>query len=378
MTRTRMTVGWCLTFAVITGGVALANDPGRVLSHGDKDDGWEAVADGRVCVECPVVTLQQGERSLFHFEDPGFMGLTALIRDRHSWERFWSHHTHADSPPPPVNFREWRVIVAIQGVQTTSCGPMIEIARVERCGPSVMVGIVDDERPGACDALSNPFHIVRVPLRCLGRFTSVGFLSHAPGLMPGAVTGRVLGELEDGEVIPLAEAMVRLSRPNDPDFVVETLTNNDGFYHIPDLRPGPYAASAFAPGFMPVHRQPLHVPPGETVEMSFLLHPGPVEGCAIVGQVRGGPSLDESQPLPCAHVMLFAAPPDPPDDSQPPILIRETATNCDGIYEFHELPPGAYHVVAEAPGFIPEGADVFLPPDNPVTIEQNFLLQPQW
>ena len=370
MTRSR-TIGWCSMFVLMLGGVAFADERDPDRSRDSKGDDWRTLSEGRECIECPVRTIQRGERSNYHFDDPGFLGLNAVIRDPWSWERFWQQHSNGNVAPPPVDFRRWHVLVAVQGVQTSSCGPSIAITGVQRCGPAVLVRIIDDETPGACDALSNPFHIVRVPLRCLGATTSIGFLSHAPGPIPGAVAGRVMGETEDGTLIPLARAVVRLTPPDDPGVVAEAFTNDDGFYHIHAVPPGDYAASAFARGFHPVLGEPIHVPPGETVERDFVLHPAQDERGAIVGQVRGGLSWDESERLPCARVLLFIRPPDP--DHPGPVRVERT--DCDGVYRFLDLAPGDYHLVAEAEGFLSQSADVFLPPDEHV-LEQHFLLHP--
>ncbi len=60
----------------------------------------------------------------------------------------------------------------------------------------------------------------------------------------------------------------------------------------------------------------------------------------------------------------------------PPIPIRETETDCDGLYQFFHVPPGDYEVLAAKRGFIPERAGLTLPPDVEM-IEQDFLLQPE-
>jgi hypothetical protein len=364
---------WCVTFVLALGCASLADDPDPVLS-GELEtarDGERPVQGDRKCFDCPIMTIQKGEFSNYQFGDPGFLGLHAVIKDPMSWERFWREHSADNAGPPPVDFRYWRVLVAVQGMQSSACGPSITIHAVHRHGPTALVRIVDDETPGPCDAISNPFHIVRVSTRCLGTATSVGFISYGPGPLPGVVVGHVMGITEDGTILPVGGALVRLARPEDPDLVLERYTNDDGFYHFEELPPGPYHASAFAPGFAPVLGEPLEVPPGETVERDFVLEPaGPGQGM-IIGQVRGGISWEESGPLPCAHVFLFAGP-----DPGQPAPVREALTDCEGVYRLFDVEPGQYHMLAEAAGFLPEEVDVVVPPGNE-PVEQHFLLHPE-
>ena len=69
---------------------------------------------------------------------------------------------------------------------------------------------------------------------------------------------------------------------------------------------------------------------------------------------------------------LFVGGPPDPDHPGP---VREERTDCEGVYRFLDLEPGEYHLVAEAEGFLPQSADVFLPPDEQM-VEQHFLLHP--
>ncbi len=372
MFRTK-SVAWCWLILMAAGGAVYADEgpepPQRASDKADADRGGHHPPR---CVDCPIITIEQGEQSGFAADTPGFLGMTGVIKDPHSWAEFWHRHSRDDTEPPRVDFRHWRVLVAVQGMQTSGCGPEITIAHVHRCPTHSIVRVIDDERPGTCDVVTNPFHIAKVPLECLGRFTSIGFKSYAPGAVPGAMAGQVVGVNDAGETIPLAEATVRLARPGDDAMVAEVRTNRDGYYQFHDLAPGPYAAGAFAMGYEPVVGVVVQIQAGQTLEQDFVLHPGSPQGGVIMGEVRGGLSWDDAEPLRRAHVVLFRA--GGPD--APPIPIRETETDCDGLYRFFEVPPGEYEMVAAKLGFIPERLNVVLPPDVEL-VEQHFLLQPE-
>ncbi|MGB2985316.1 MAG: carboxypeptidase-like regulatory domain-containing protein [Phycisphaerae bacterium] len=368
MNLTRATK-WCWMVVTVTTGLVWAGEPAGHPSRLTADKLPETVDSIQCeCCNCLVETIDEGEVSYYRYGDPGFLGLTAVIHNPRSWAGFWQQHTAGNIPPPPlprVDFRRWTVLVAIQGTQSSSCGPFIKIAGVHHCGADAVVRIIDDETPGPCDALSNPFHIVKVPIRCVGPFASVFFASHVPGAVPGAMAGYVLNAAGTGVIEPIAGALVQLIRPdpdgadpNSDEVVAQTRTNNAGFYRLGDIPAGLYLARVSAEGFEPIAER-VEIFPGRITERNFSLRPIVEPSGGIVGEVRGGSSWDESVPLPGVHILLFDGPA-PDDVSTPPIA--ETETDCEGHFRFFDLDPGEYHLIALAPGFIPETADAVIEP----------------
>ena len=358
---------WSLAFSFTGVGLILADEAKR-------DPGNEAERK-RICHDCAMETIDQGEISGFRFDEPGYLGSNGVIRNPLAWARFWRRHTaHYDPPPPPppVDFRHMAILVAVQGRQSSGGGPSITIARVHRCDSVTTVRIVDDETPGPLDVITNPYHIVAVPTRCLGRLATVEFAASMPGHVPGALVGRVVAESGEGVARPIAGALIRLLRPDpngsDPIVVAQTHSHKGGGYRFGEVPPGPYVAVAAARGFQP-QEETVDIVSGETSVQDFLLHPIQERYGGIAGQVRGGVTWEASDPIFGALVRLYVI----EDDASDPLPIDERITGREGRYRFLALRPGAYYMLAEAGGFLAEDANVLVPPEE--VVEQHFLLQ---
>lgn len=177
----------------------------------------------------------------------------------------------------------------------------------------------------------------------------------------GAVEGQVLGVTPSGEEVPLPGAQVTLFVGELP--VRETSAREDGSYALGRLLPGEYRLGARAHGFMPAETM-IAIEVDEVTAHTFLLEPAPPPAPgAIVGQVLGiGPDGEIVPPY--AVVVLFAGP-------RP---VAAAVANEEGFYEFDELRPERYHLVAFARGFIPDGAMVEVAPGE--VTQQDFLLDP--
>ena len=112
-------------------------------------------------------TVAQGEISYYRYGDGNFTGADFCIKDKKTWEWFWSLHTAGLTPvppPPAINFGKEMVIVTILGYQTSGGGPNIEVADITfshkpKC---LHVLIEDNDTPGPLDIITNPFHIVKL------------------------------------------------------------------------------------------------------------------------------------------------------------------------------------------------------------------------
>lgn len=326
------------------------------------------------CCDCQIETIVKGEQSGLRWGEAGFLGSTGVIRSSESWWRFWVDHTgpFPDLPPPDVDFSRWNVLVVVQGVQSTSCGPSIRIAGAHRCGPDVLIRVVDDETPGPCDSLSNPFHLVRIPIRCLGPSSSIAFATYRPDTLPGAVGGRVLEATDSDVATPIGGAPVRLMLTDDRTHVIaETHTNREGFYRLHDVPAGTYVAVASAEGYAPTQEY-VRVFPGEKTERNFILHPLEARKGDVAGHVLGGRGWDSAGPILGARVMLKEA---PTTDSDVVSDGRVTETDCDGAFRFFNVPHGEYILIAEAKDFFPERVRILVVPAE--VVEHRFLLRPR-
>ena len=69
----------------------------------------------------------------------------------------------AGLPVPDVRFPQENVAVVILGTQLTTGGPATEIVTVERINKETRIHVWENHRDGPALALSNPFHIVKIP-----------------------------------------------------------------------------------------------------------------------------------------------------------------------------------------------------------------------
>jgi hypothetical protein len=208
---------------------------------------------------CEPITIAIGDMSGYGWDIPGFMGEDLLIRDGQTWAQFWAQHTSNIIPPPPlppVDFSRYVVIAAIQGHQSTGGMAAIYITGIrhwpsptppDRAAATVM--IVDDERPGMLDVITNPFHIVMVARACLPPNGSVTFRHQAPAAGTGIVRGHVFGrESNSTDWQPLFGATVRLGQAAGTPGSV-TRTGLDGSYFFVNVAPETYVLSASFPGY---------------------------------------------------------------------------------------------------------------------------------
>ncbi|MGD8454653.1 MAG: carboxypeptidase-like regulatory domain-containing protein [Phycisphaerae bacterium] len=307
----------------------------------------------------PIVTIAKGEHSHWGAEQPDFAGVDLLIRDPNGWVSFWRMHTGEPVPPPPVDFARQVVVAVVQGWQPTGCGPNIAIVDVQPAEAFVEITIVDDERPGDCDVVTNPFHVVAVSRELLRPRAAIAFKHMRPMPETGVVSGRVFAAPPEHEPMPLHGAhLVLRSVDGEPR---EAMSGQDGSYFFVNVPPGEYLVIAEHPDFEPVEA-PAIVPPNARIVRDFFLLPQPPAG-AFMGHVLG--VLGEGQIVPVAQALVRLLGPDGE--------IAHARTNRLGCFAMPHIPPGAYHAIAEAAGWLPDEADVEIQPGTPT--EHVFHLQ---
>lgn len=124
----------------------------------------------------PVETIVQGQVSYVQYGEPGFTGLDVVIQNQESWQEFWTRHTSGLFPQPAlpdIDFESQMVIVAIMGYQSSG-GPSTSITGVflDSTDGTLHVGVADNREPGFLTVITNPYHIVVVPVVS---FVSVSF-----------------------------------------------------------------------------------------------------------------------------------------------------------------------------------------------------------
>jgi len=172
----------------------------------------------------------------------------------------------------------------------------------------------------------------------------------------GGLFGRVQGLTESGPV-PLAGALVIVRR--DDHVLREVRTNDDGWYEIGEIPSGEYVVLARARGFQAQDAR-VTVEAGSKARHDFLLTPAPPAG-AVVGRVFG---LTDDGRVPLAGALVVLR-----RDGH---VLREAHTNDRGWYEFADVPPGEYGLLARAEGFRPEDARIEVLPGGET--RQDFLL----
>lgn len=239
----------------------------------------ECEGDESCCCECPFETIAKGEISGYHLNDPAFRGVRAVVRTPEAWARCWEANTSNIDPPPPlppVDFQRSVVLIAVQGLRTSGGNPAIEFKKIRRCGDVTKARLVVRNRPGPLNVITNPFHIIKIPIACAPCLNTVAFVSHRPRIGPGAVAGRVSAAEEPGmPPEPLPGAVVRLVLPDPgPAVIAETETDEEGFYYLDEIAPGLYMVIATAEGYAP-DAAPAVVRPGQTEQRDFVLLPPP-------------------------------------------------------------------------------------------------------
>ncbi len=105
-------------------------------------------------------------------------------------------------------------------------------------------------------------------------------------------TASVGGRVTDSEGAAVSGAAVE-ARDLSTGLAVTALTDDDGRYHVPNLRPGgPYAVSVSALGFADVARERLYLAIGQTLRLDFELTTEPIELEQLQVEVRPDPVFD--------------------------------------------------------------------------------------
>ena len=203
---------------------------------------------------CQARTLAIGETSGWGWNVPNFLGAELILRDQAAWWNFWEQHTSLNTPPalqPYVDFNSEVVVAVIQGIQNSGGGPSITITGVspssDLSSRSVVIRIVDDERPGPLDVITNPYHVVAVPRACLPPQAAVIFLHVAPTPGTAVIRGTLYVPANATDWRGLPDALVRLHTSNG-EFRT-TRTGEDGSYFFLDLAPSTYIVDANNPPY---------------------------------------------------------------------------------------------------------------------------------
>ncbi len=105
-------------------------------------------------------------------------------------------------------------------------------------------------------------------------------------------TATVSGRVTDGGGAPVSGAALEI-RDLSTGQTVTGMTDDEGRYHLPNLRPGgPYAVSVSALGFAAAVRERLYLVMGRTLRLDFELTTEPIELEALQVDVRPDPVFD--------------------------------------------------------------------------------------
>ncbi|MBF0368493.1 MAG: protease complex subunit PrcB family protein [Magnetococcales bacterium] len=109
------------------------------------------------------MSLSRGTTSQYGYDDPDFTGEDLVFYDAESFENFWQLHAGgAELRTPRVDFDSQMVIATVMGLQSSDGGPNVTITEVEEGNCEIEVTLVKDEVPGMLDAISNPYHLIRI------------------------------------------------------------------------------------------------------------------------------------------------------------------------------------------------------------------------
>lgn len=209
-------------------------------------------------------TLALGDHSGYGWHIATFTGADLVIQTQAAWQQFWMLHTGNVFPPPEmpyVDFTRHFVLAVIQGPQTSGGMPAVYITGVVRSPvasaaerPGLLVTVVDDERPGPLDVITNPYHIVAVPrMNDTSTLPPVRFRHIAPALNTGVVRGRVFAPADSVDWLPLPGARVRLALANSttPSNTAArfAITGRDGSFYFVNVPPGLGVLTAVAPPY---------------------------------------------------------------------------------------------------------------------------------
>lgn len=172
--------------------------------------------------------------------------------------------------------------------------------------------------------------------------------------------GTLVGVVTDTEGTPL-EGVKVLAFNNDRFFLLAR-TNADGEYEFARIPAGEYRLIGFKRGYRTyVGEVAIHA--GETTRHDFVMRGYDVG--RVIGTVRD----EEGTPLPRTHVFLLYRDRED-DDRNPPAF--HTMTGPEGHYAFNDVPAGGADMLAFKPGYMPEDAEVVVPPMGHIV--QDFVL----
>lgn len=321
---------------------------------------------------CELRNVRRGEISHYGAGLDGFLGEDLIIRTGAAWEAFWQQHTAGQEPRPalpPINFNEWVVLAAVQGPQTTGGGPNITIAGLETVGATTHVIVIDDERAGPLDVVTNPFHIVVVARGCLPCERSIGFRHVAPRADSAIVTGRVTTVASNStDPVAIVGARVSLLTPNAGQPFRVALTGLDGSYVMANVpAPATLGIRCEAQGFV-TQEGTVEVAIGETTLRNFVMVRTPPPDGSIRGLTLrpGNSAISPPVALPAVQVQLRRAGANE--------VIAQTVSGPEGGYEFGHVAPGAYVLRATKDGYQPTEAAVEVRSGEMTT--RNLLLIP--
>lgn len=204
----------------------------------------------------------------------------------------------------------------------------------------------------------------------------------------GSVKGTVAKDVGMLTVyIPIPNARVTLHITNR--WSVTVRTNENGEFEFPRVPVGNHLIVAAAPGFLP-DRDSITVEAGETSFKSFLLKEISTEPGRVFGKVWYESFADCTNDtdcipseLPIAGARLHLIPQDAPIIMNPVdgtqvipesgMLGWQTVSDEDGNYEFQDVRPGKYVLMAHAEGFAPARVEFSLGLDCPEPSETESL-----
>jgi hypothetical protein len=252
---------------LIVGGAAAAQ-----IAAGDTDPAPEDNA-------CLPFTLAIGDMSGV-YDDMNFPGKDFVITDKDAWAELWKFHTRFMDPAPAlpeVDFRRDVVLACVQGWQKTGGMSAIYITKVVPASDISPVApyalVVDDERPGPLDVLTNPFHFVRVSKECVPPIIANSYFKHVAATPDtGVVRGNVYAPAGP-TYRPLPGAVVTLVRPDSITPRPPTaVTGLDGSYFFLNLRPGSATLIVTAPPYES-QRAPIRIFANSRTYQNFYMGP---------------------------------------------------------------------------------------------------------
>lgn len=154
-----------------------------------------------------------------------------------------------------------------------------------------------------------------------------------------ASQGEIKGAVTDGQGKPVAGAVVSIQGTN-----MKTTSNSSGLYRF-GIGVGNYEVKVQARGFAEQTQSAQVTELGSSVEVNFTLE-------AIDGFDLSGVITNKKEGKAVANASLTLIPQDEPD------FTMEAISNEDGSYDYENLLPGAYTLMINTEGYLPETFDI--------------------